>query len=166
MNANLENEFIVDKQNNTLTTRREFAAAKKLVWDCHTKSELLDQWYAPKSFTTETKHMDFRVGGYWHFAMIDPQGQKYWNRADYLNIEPIDSFTYSDGFSDETGALNPAMPNSKVSMSFFDKAENTVVQSVVNYASLADLEKVIEMGVQEGIKSTQDRLVELLAKLS
>ncbi|WP_240755161.1 SRPBCC domain-containing protein [Pedobacter sp. SYP-B3415] len=68
----LQFDFIANKQNNILTLRREFAAGRQLVWDCFTKHELLDQWFAPRSFTNKTKSMDFRNGGHWHFAMIDP----------------------------------------------------------------------------------------------
>ena len=50
MKAQLQFEFLVDKEKNTLTIRREFAAERKLVWDCYTKSELLNQWFAPKPF--------------------------------------------------------------------------------------------------------------------
>jgi uncharacterized protein YndB with AHSA1/START domain len=35
-------DFIVDKKNNTLTIKREFAANRQLVWDCYTKQEHLD----------------------------------------------------------------------------------------------------------------------------
>jgi uncharacterized protein YndB with AHSA1/START domain len=43
MKADLQFDFLVDKENNTMTIRREFAAKRQLVWDCHTKSELLDR---------------------------------------------------------------------------------------------------------------------------
>lgn len=46
MKHNLQFDFVADKVKNTLTVRREFRAGRQLVWDCHTKSELLDQWFA------------------------------------------------------------------------------------------------------------------------
>ena len=57
-------DFNADKANGALTIAREFAAGRQMVWDCHTKQELLDQWFAPKGLTTQTKHMDFRESGY------------------------------------------------------------------------------------------------------
>jgi uncharacterized protein YndB with AHSA1/START domain len=65
MKNTMQFDFIVDKEKNTLTVKREFAANRQLVWDCHTKSELLDQWFAPKPLTTKTKSMAFRDGGHW-----------------------------------------------------------------------------------------------------
>lgn len=62
MKPDLRFEFMVDKENRTITVVREFDGPRQLVWDCHTKSEFLDRWFAPKPLTTETKHMDFREG--------------------------------------------------------------------------------------------------------
>ena len=166
MTTNLVFDFLVDKQDNTITVKREFAAKRQLVWDCYTNSELLDRWFAPKPLTTKTKHMDFREGGYWHYAMIMPDGQEFWSRQDYVSIQPIDHYTARDGFTDETGELNPELPQSDLDISFREMADHTLVETVVTYADLAGLDKVIEMGIQEGLTSTLERLDELLAKLT
>lgn len=62
---------------------------------------MLDRWFAPKPLTTKTKHMEFKEGGYWHYAMLTPDGQAYWRRVDYLTIRPIDGYATLDGFTDE-----------------------------------------------------------------
>lgn len=165
MKPNLKFEFVADKEQNTLSIKREFAASRQLVWNCHTKSELLDQWFAPKPFTTKTKSMEFREGGHWHYAMIDPGGTEYWGRTDYLTINPIDGYTAMDAFSDATGAINPDLPRASWVVSFQDLQGITLVQNVVTYKSLADLETVIKMGMEDGIKSTLERLDDLLLTL-
>lgn len=43
MSTTLQFYFVVDKNKHTITVKREFAAPRPLVWDCYTKSELLDQ---------------------------------------------------------------------------------------------------------------------------
>jgi uncharacterized protein YndB with AHSA1/START domain len=113
MRPDLRFDFLADRANSTLTINREFDAKRQLVWDCHTKSALLDRWFAPVPLTTRTSHMDFRPGGYWHYAMITPDGQEYWNRLDYETIDPIDGYTAKDGFCDATGTVNPDMPRSR-----------------------------------------------------
>jgi len=162
MNANLQFDFIVDKIKNTITTKREFAANRQLVWDCYTKRELLDKWYAPKPLTTKTKTMDFREGGFWHFVMIDPQGNQYWSRIDYLTIRPIENYTALDGFSDESAVINPNLPRSKMDVTFIERPTSSLVETVVAYSSLEDIEKVIQMGLEAGLASTLERLDELL----
>jgi uncharacterized protein YndB with AHSA1/START domain len=165
MTINLQFDFLVDRQANTITVRREFAAKRQLVWDCYTRSELLDRWFAPKPLTTRTRSMDFREGGYWHYAMITPDGTEYWSRQDYVRIQPIEHYTARDGFTDETGEVNPELPQSDQDVTFRELGEHTLVQTIVTYPSLSDLEKVIEMGIQEGLTSTLERLDELLLTL-
>lgn len=166
MNAVLQFDFLVDRDKNTITVKREFAADRQLVWDCYTKSELLDRWFAPKPFTTKTKSMDFSEGGHWHYAMVDPEGTEHWGRMDYQTIRPIDSYTALDGFCDETGVLNKDLPRANWDVSFSEKSEHALVQTIVTYKSLEDLETVIQMGMEEGLKSTLERLDELLETLN
>src|SRR5688572_12981616 len=154
MKNTMQFDFIVDKEKNTLTVKREFAANRQLVWECHTKSELLEQWFAPKPFTAKTKSMNFSEGGHWHYAMIDPDGKEYWGRTDYKKINPIDQYTALDAFSNEKGEVNPDLPRASWVVSFRDLANHTLVQTIVTYNSRADLETVINMGMKDGMTST------------
>ena len=165
MKPDLRFEFLVDKDRHTITVVREFDAPRQLVWDCYAKSELLDRWFAPKPLVTETKHMDFREGGYWHYAMITPDDQKYWSRQDYKTINPIDGYTAQDAFSDESGAINPDLPASTWDVTFVDANTRTLVQTVVQYPSAESIQAVIDMGMKDGLSSTLERLDELLPLL-
>lgn len=51
MKSHLLFDFLVDREKNSLTVKCEFAAYRQLVWDAYTKSELLNQWFAPKPMT-------------------------------------------------------------------------------------------------------------------
>ncbi|MBO9512591.1 MAG: SRPBCC domain-containing protein [Variovorax sp.] len=169
MKADVQFEFLVDEEKNTITIKRKFAARRQLVWNCYTQSELLDRWFAPKPLTTKTKFMDFSEGGHWHYAMVEPHGQEYWGRMDYQTIRPIDSYTSLDGFCDATGELNPALPRSRWHVAFSDPsaagAPHTLVETVVSYASPEALRQVMQMGLKEGLTSTLERLDELLLEL-
>lgn len=162
MKNTLQFDFIADKQKNTITIRREFAAKRQLVWDCHTKSELLDKWFAPKPFTTKTKSMQFKEGGHWIYAMVDPDGKEYWGRTEYLKIHPIDSYQTKDAFANENGDVNPDLPMATWDVTFSDRGDHTLVQTLVSYPSLEALETVLNMGMKEGLASTLEKLDEFL----
>lgn len=166
MNTNLPFDFVADKEKNTLTIRREFAAGRQLVWDCYTKSELLNQWFAPKPLVTKTKSMEFRPGGRWHYAMVDPDGNHYWGLTEYTSIDPIDRYTALDAFSNEAGDINPQLPRANWVVTFSDKGDHAVVETIVTYASLSDLETIIQMGMEQGMKATLEKLDELLHSLN
>lgn len=159
-------QFQADPEQASMTISRGFAAPRALVWDCYSKAELLDRWYAPSPLTARTKTMDFRPGGHWHHAMVTPDGQEYWSRLDYLAISPIDGYTGFDGFSDPEGNMVESMPMSRQDLRFREVAGGTMVVCQVQYDSAEDLQKVIDMGVETGIASTMQRLADLLAELS
>ncbi len=73
MKQGLVYNFTVDKENKTIHIVREFAANLELVWRAWTTAELLDQWWGPEPWRAETKTLDFRVGGLWHYAMFAPK---------------------------------------------------------------------------------------------
>ncbi|HLP32141.1 MAG TPA: SRPBCC domain-containing protein [Bacteroidia bacterium] len=151
MNPHLQFDFSVNKENNTIHVKRSFAADLNLVWDAWTKPELLDLWWAPQPYRTQTKSMDFREGGSWLYCMISPENEKHWCKADYQKIVPFKSFSGLDAFCDENGKLNIDFPRSLWSNAFIEQTANTtLVDIVISYNSLADLEKIIELGFKEG----------------
>ena len=163
MKSQLLFEFTVDKGNNEIHVKREFAASRKKVWAAWTQSELLDQWWAPKPWKAKTKSLDFREGGAWIYSMVGPDGSEHWARADYKTINPQNDFTWLDGFSDENGKLNEALPQAHWSINFEDKQEETMVAIDIKFETLEDLNQIIEMGFKEGFTSGLENLDELLA---
>nr|WP_268939777.1 SRPBCC domain-containing protein [Paremcibacter congregatus] len=103
---------------------------------------------------------------HWHYAMICPDGQAYWGYTEYLTITPIDHYTALDGFSDETGAINQALPRANWDVTFKDVSEKTSVETIIAYQSSEDLDTVIQMGMKEGMTSTLERLDEFLLTLN
>jgi uncharacterized protein YndB with AHSA1/START domain len=152
-----------DLDNRTLTIRRRFDAPRSRVWRAYTEPELLDQWWAPKPWKTETVRMDFRVGGHWLYTMNGPEGEQHFCRMDFLEIEPGRRFLTDDVFADESGATNAEMPQQQFDTVFSEEGETTLVTVVSRYPSVEDLKKVIEMGIEQGVTMAQDQLAELLA---
>ncbi|MES2556254.1 MAG: SRPBCC domain-containing protein [Bacteroidota bacterium] len=166
MNISLAFDFVVDKENNSITVKREFAADRSLVWDAYTKSEILDQWWAPNPWKSRTKSMDFKEGGHWHYAMVGPEGEEHWAWADYKDIEPKHKFTGLDAFADAEGNINTSMPQSKWNATFTDKGDDlTLVELYITYPDLAQLEATLQMGFKEGLSMAMEGLDELLPTL-
>ncbi|MEX0968018.1 MAG: SRPBCC domain-containing protein [Bacteroidia bacterium] len=162
MKKTLFMDFSVDKEENQINVKREFAAPLKNVWAAWTESELLDQWWAPKPYKTKTKSMDFREGGMWLYAMVSPEGQKHWCRNDYEKISHHKNFNSVDSFCDEEGNINTDFPSALWETRFNASEGSTFVNVQTTYDTLADLEKILEMGVQEGLTAALENLDELL----
>ena len=151
--------FTVDRENKTIKVDREFAAPLDKVWAAWTQSELLDQWWAPKPYHVKTKAFDFSEGGHWLYAMVSPEGEAHWCRADYKTIDPLKSYSALDAFCDETGTqINPDFPRSLWTNSFSSKSGATMVNIVIAYEELADLEKILTLGFREGFTAAMGNL--------
>jgi uncharacterized protein YndB with AHSA1/START domain len=158
MKQSLFMNFLVDKENKQIKVEREFDAPLNLVWAAWTESEILDQWWAPKPWKTETKEMNFKEGGYWLYAMKGPEGEVHWGRADYQSINPLKNFSGLDAFCDEAGTVNPDLPSSLWTNVFTENNNTTTVAIVVSYDKLSDLEAIIEMGFKEGFTAALENL--------
>ncbi|MBK8484458.1 MAG: SRPBCC domain-containing protein [Saprospiraceae bacterium] len=158
MTQKLLMEFTVNKENNSISVKREFAAACPLVWDAYTKPEILDQWWAPEPWKTKTKSMDFREGGHWHYAMVGPAGEEHWAWADYEHIQIYHVFTGLDAFADIDGNINQNLPQSKWEVKFINKDPHTFVELYITYPDLEQLEATIQMGFKDGLTMAMEGL--------
>jgi uncharacterized protein YndB with AHSA1/START domain len=156
--------FTRDEKNARLTIERVFPAPRSRVWHAMTDPTILDQWWAPRPWKTETVFMDFRIGGYWHYAMNGPDGEQHFGRMNFLEIEPERRFKSSDLFADSDGNANQSLPRQLMNMTLTDQGNQTKLVAIVEYASLDDMNKIIEMGMQEGLSTAQDQLEALLAE--
>jgi uncharacterized protein YndB with AHSA1/START domain len=156
-------DFTVDKEKKTVYITREFDADLSLVWDAFTKAEILDQWVAPKPWTSKTKVMDFRVGGRRFYAMVSPDGQERWAIQKYTSINPKTNFKMFNAFADKDE--NPQLPGSEWDYSFSEKNGRTTVHITIYNESLERMEKMIEMGFTEGFRMSMSNLEDLLATL-
>lgn len=163
---NLLFDFTVDKAAKTVFVTREFDADLSLVWEAFTKAEILDQWWAPKPWTSKTKVMDFKVGGKRFYAMVSPEGQEHWAIHNYTSITPKTNFKYLNAFADEHE--NPQLPGSDWDYTFSEQSTNpdgqakTKVSITIYNESLERMEKMIEMGFQDGFTATLNDLEGLL----
>ena len=157
-------DFTVDKAKKTVFVNREFDADLSLVWDAFTKQEILDQWWAPKPWTSKTKIMNFEVGGRRFYAMVSPEGQERWSVQKYTSISPKTNFKFLNAFADKDE--NPELPGSEWDLNFSEQNGTTKVSVTIYNESLERMEKMIEMGFKEGFMMTLKSLEELLATLS
>lgn len=157
-------DFTVDKSTKTVFINREFNAELPLVWDAFTKAELLDQWVAPKPWSSRTKYMNFEVGGKRFYAMVSPEGLERWSIQEYTSITPKTNFKMHNAFADENE--NPELPGSEWNYNFSEQNSITKVNISIYNESLERLERMIEMGFKEGFTLSIDNLEKLLVTLN
>jgi uncharacterized protein YndB with AHSA1/START domain len=158
MKFNLLFEFTVDKATSTIFVNREFAAGRALVWDAFTKPELLDEWWAPKPWTTKTKYVSFQAGGRRLYAMCSPEGQDTWLIQDFVSITPKINFQFIEAFCDKDENINTSLPIAEWNLDFSEARGITTVKIKVKHKDIAALEQIIAMGFKEGFTFTLNYL--------
>lgn len=147
---------------------RRFNAPRTLVWQVYTQAEHLAQWWGPTGWTVPTCTVDLRVGGEWRYHMrgpIDEQGTMMdsFGLAVYHEVVPVERLVYEDFFADSAWTRNLDLPSSVTTLTFTEEGGATLVKFVTHYATQADRDTVIEMGMEAGITQTLDHAEKLLA---
>lgn len=159
-----ETIYSKDTANKRLNVTREFDAPVEKVWRCWTEPELLDQWWAPRPWMAVTQRIDFRPGGEWLYYMQGPDGTRHYSKVEYKTIATNKSFTGIDAFCDENGVISADMPNMEWKVVFNPSGNATKVEIEIIFASLEDMDKIVEMGFKEGFAAAHNNLDELLQK--
>jgi uncharacterized protein YndB with AHSA1/START domain len=108
--------------------------------------------------------MNFVKGGYWLYAMVSPEGQKHWARADILETDEYNSFKVKDGFSDENGNIDNDLPCPIWLVKFEDQGNDCIVRLEISFQNPQELDKLLEMGFREGFTMALENLDELLER--
>lgn len=82
----------------------------------------------------------------------------------YLAISHRKYFDMEDFFCDEKGITNSELPVSKGKIEFAVTGKGTRVDFRMFYPTEADLQKIVEMGFEQGISICLDQLEEMFSK--
>ena len=81
---------------------RTLKAPRDRVWQAWSDPAQLQEWWGPRGITTESVSMDLRSGGSWRLIMRAPDGTKFTNRMDYLEVQKGSRLVYDQGADDES----------------------------------------------------------------
>jgi uncharacterized protein YndB with AHSA1/START domain len=168
----MSNKMICKAEGQVLILERVFDAPRELVFKAFSEAEHLKQWWGPHGWTITVCNVDFRPDGVWHYCMkcIDENqkdfyGFESWGKAIYREIVEPDKIVYVDYFSDADGNEAEGMPSCQITMTFVEHDGKTKLVSRAEYASVEALKTVMEMGMEQGITETWDRLDEHLQSI-
>ena len=147
----------------SLTITAEFAAPVERIWEIYADPRQLEKIWGPEGYPATVVDHSLTPGGRVTYYMTGPEGEKFYG---YWEVDAVDeprSFTFRDGFADETFTRNPELPES-VSVSTFTPVEGgTRAVYVTTYESPEALQTVLDMGVVEGTRSAMNQIDALIA---
>lgn len=140
---------------------RAFDAPRELIWDCHTKPELLKRWMlGPPGWSMPVCEIDLRVGGAYRYRWRnDADGTEFGSSGVHREIVPFERLVTSErmeGFDGE--AVN--------TLTFAEDGGRTVVSTTMLFASKEARDGALQSGMSDGMAMGYDRLEGLLAELA
>lgn len=143
-----------------LLLTRLIDAPRDAVFRAWTEPALLQQWFAPKPWTTPRVETEVRAGGSSLVVMRGPDGQEFPNHGVYLEVVKNERLVFTDAF---TKAWEPSeKPFMVVSLTFEDEAGKTKYTARVRHWSVADREAHEQMGFHQGWALCTEQLAALL----
>lgn len=147
----------------TMTITSEFDAPVTRVWQLWENPRDLERWWGPPEYPATFEEHDLRPGGIVTYFMTGPDGDKprgYWR---VRNVEPPHQLEFEDGFADDSGKPNRDMPVTtlRVTITALD-ARRTRMAIETSFPSLEAMERLLEMGMDEGMSSALGQIDAIL----
>ena len=138
---------------------RAFNAPRHLVFDAHTKPELVKRWLlGPPGWTMPVCDIDLRVGGRYRYVWRNQEGSEMGMGGVFREIVPPERLVATESFDQSW------YPGEALDTTIFveDRGKTTVTLSVL-YESREARDAVLKSPMEEGMAAGYDRLEELLA---
>jgi uncharacterized protein YndB with AHSA1/START domain len=155
-----------DVENLTLTFVAEFDATPDRVWEVWEDPRKLERWWGPPAFpATFTRH-DFVVGGESRYFMTGPAGEtpRGWWRIDA--IDKPRRLDFANGLAGDDG--EPASDVDPMSgyVVFEATDSGTRMTAVTHFVDTAQMQAMLDMGMQEGMTQAIGQIDALLSPAS
>ena len=152
-----------DAERRTLVITAEFAAPVERVWALYDDPRQLEQvWGPPEYPATFVDHL-LSAGSRSTYFMTSPEGERFAGYWDITGVERPARFTFQDGFATADLTPDPNLPVSENEYTFEPTQSGTRAVYTSTFGSAEALEKVLEMGMEEGARSAIDQIDGFLA---
>jgi uncharacterized protein YndB with AHSA1/START domain len=95
--------------------------------------------------------------------MTGPDGKKSRGWWRFLVIDEPRCLEFEDGFADEAGVPDPSMPTIHARVELAETADGTRMTVTSRFATLEQMEQLVEMGMVEGLTLAVGQIDEILA---
>jgi uncharacterized protein YndB with AHSA1/START domain len=148
----------------TMTITAELDATVERSWLLWADPRQLERWWGPPTYPATVVDHDLTPGGRVSYFMTGPEGDKHHGWWEVLAVEPPRRLELRDGFADDGGAPNDSMPITTMVVSLAERGAGgtrMVVES--RFPSVEAMQRLIEMGMEEGIVAAMSQIEGVLA---
>lgn len=145
---------------------RSFNAPRQLVWDAHTKPELVPKWQGYDGWDMPLCDMDVRVGGKykWQWRNLE-DGKKFGFFGTFTEVDRPSRIVHEQYY--DPGEMNFAMPEADpcvVSLELSEQNGVTTLVCTLKFASKEARDGAISTGMTDGMEHSYTRLDDVIAE--
>jgi uncharacterized protein YndB with AHSA1/START domain len=149
----------------SMTLVADFPIAVERLWGAFADPRKLERFWGPPGYPATFGAFDLTPGGFVHYWMTSPEGQKFYGRWDVTEVDAPRSFTVTDTFADENGVADPSLPAGTMIVTVEPTDSGSRLTVLSKSPTLEALEQVIAMGQVEGMTQSMGQLDTVLADL-
>ncbi len=138
---------------------RVFHAPRRLVWEAHTKPELVKKWcFGPDGWSLVVCEIDLRVGGRFRYVWQHAEKPEMGMGGEYREIVPQSRIVNTEQF-DQAWYSGDAV----VTTTFEERGGKTTLTCTILYDTKEIRDAVLKSPMKDGMELGYDRLEALLA---
>jgi uncharacterized protein YndB with AHSA1/START domain len=151
-----------DAEAMTLTVVADFTATPEQVWELWENPRKLERWWGPPTYPATFSRHDFVVGGESRYIMTGPDGH---TPHGWWLIEAIDKprrLDFQNGLAGDDGEPEPDVKPAPSYVTFEPHGGGTRMTAVTQFVDVQQMEKMLGMGMQEGMAQAVGQMDGLL----
>jgi uncharacterized protein YndB with AHSA1/START domain len=151
-----------DYDNLTITVIAEFDAPVDQVWELWSDPRKLERWWGPPGYPTAFEKHELRPGGEVTYFHSGPDGGTTWGAWRVTAVDPPASVAFTDSFAEEDGTPAADSPVTTVNVELTERDGGTRMEMRLTYESREEMEKLLDLGMLEGLHASVGRMDALL----
>lgn len=142
----------------------EFEAGVDRVWQLWEDPRQLERWWGPPTWPATFEKLDFVPGGRASYYMTGPEGEKARGWWQFTAISAPHNLEFDDGFADDNGNPTGDLGVTHASVALEAVGERTRMTIRSTFESEEQLEQMVAMGMEEGLKGAVGQIDGILAE--
>ncbi len=157
--------IVSDPATLSLTAIGEYPVPVTRLWDAWADPRQLERFWGPPQWPATFTRYEMSVGGRAEYHMTGPNGETsrgYWR---FVRIEAPQAFEILDGFANADGSPNRDFPETRMQVRFEATPTGSRFVGVSTFPSVEAMERLIAMGMKEGLAAALAQVDDVLADL-
>ena len=153
-----------DLEGLTMTVTASLDATVERAWQLWADPRQFEQWWGPPGYPTTVVDHDLRAGGLIRFFMAGTDGERHDSTWAVIAADPPRHLELRDADVDADGRPNDDNAMTAMLITIDERDSGGTVMAIdIHFDSLAGMEQVLAMGIEEGMRMVLSQIDGVLA---